>query len=269
MFDKLLPFKSQFQHPNIDLSGASALIITTSHGTLDKYDKNHNFIKKSNKRTGVYASEFTEAYYTFTDGGMKVDLASIQGGQIPIDPLSMIYPARTKDDWRFSRDPQLKDRVQNSLAISSIDFVKYDVIFISGGWGAAYDLAQSEVLGTKISEAYAAGKILASVCHGALGLVNAQKPDGSPLVKDVNVTGVTNKQLKHLMISCTPKHPEDELKKAGAKYQCKHGLISDIFVSCVIVDKAHRIVSGQNQKSGVEVAYRTMSLLRELSGDLN
>ena len=38
--------------------------------------------------TGVFGSEMTAPYYEFSDGGMKVDLASIKGGPIPIDPMS-------------------------------------------------------------------------------------------------------------------------------------------------------------------------------------
>ena len=263
MLDKLMPFKSQFSHPPIDLNGFRALIITTSQATLDKYDKTTGRLTPSKKKTGVYASEMTEPYYTFLDAGVEVDIASIAGGNIPVDPLSMIYPARTKEDWRFCHDPLLKEKVAQSMKIDEIDVDKYDILFIAGGWGAAYDLMQSNILANKISEAYANKKILASVCHGALGFCSANKMDGSPLVKDVKVTGVTNAQLRHLMISRTPKHPEDELKSAGADYVSKKGTITDLFSNCVVVDKTHRIISGQNQKSGVETAYKAMLLLRE------
>ena len=56
-----------------DLAGHSALIVTTSQGTMGV----------GGKATGVYASEMTIPYYEFLDAGMAVDLASIQGGRIP------------------------------------------------------------------------------------------------------------------------------------------------------------------------------------------
>lgn len=263
MLNTFLPFKSTFKYEPIDLKGYRSLIITTSQRTLDKYDTKTNSLIKSRKKTGVYASEMTEPYYTFLDAGMAVDVASILGGPIPIDPLSMIFPARTKEDSRFMKDSKLQKKVAESIALSNINIEPYDIIFMSGGWGAAYDFAQSSLLSDLISQAYRQNKILTSVCHGALGFIGAIKKDGEALVKDVQVTGVTNRQLKHLMITCTPKHPEEELRKAGADYQCRHGMISDLFASYVVVDEKHRMVSGQNQKCGVEVAYRAMMLLKD------
>ena len=46
------------------------------------------------------------------------------------------------------------NKLQNSKSIKDIDFTEFDIIFISGGWGAAYDLGYSQLLGIKISEAY-------------------------------------------------------------------------------------------------------------------
>ena len=35
---------------------------------------------------------------------MEVDIASIKGGEIPIDPLSFKWPLRTEYDKRFKKD---------------------------------------------------------------------------------------------------------------------------------------------------------------------
>ena len=169
---------------------------------------------------------------------------------------------RTKDDSRFLQDEEFQKKVYHSKSIDEINMDDYDIIFLSGGWGAAYDFAQSDTLSAIISEAYASKKILAAVCHGSLGFIGATKPDGSPLVANVRVTGVTNKQLKELKVGDTPKHPETELKKAQAQYECKSGLI-DMFKNHVVIDKEHRIVTGQNQKGGIEAAQEAMILLQE------
>lgn len=257
-----LPHKSNFRPQALNLSGYKALIITTSQSTLDKIDKETGETIKVGKNTGVYASEMTEPYYAFLDAQMEVDVASILGGEIPIETLSLRPIVRTKDDVRYLKDKVLKEKVKNSISINALNFVNYDIIFLSGGWGAAYDLAQSEVLSLKLSEAYASKKVLGAVCHGSLGFIGATKPDGSPLVEGVKVTGVTNKQLKELMVGETPKHPETELKKANAIYKSESGLI-DMFKSHVEVDAAHLIVTGQNQKGGVEAAHKAMVLLLE------
>ena len=83
------------------------------------------------------ASEFTHPYYTFLDNGMSVDMASIQGGRIPIDPQSLAYPIITPEDERYLNDSDAQTKVRKSIAMTDVDIGQYDIVFISGGWGAA------------------------------------------------------------------------------------------------------------------------------------
>ena len=118
------------------LPGKRALIITTSHGVLAAP------VETEGAATGVFGSEMTHPYYTFLDGGMAVDIASIEGGEIPIDPSSFYFMIKTPEDERYLNDPIAQAKVKNSIPIADVDVEQYDVVFISGGWGAAYDLAQ-------------------------------------------------------------------------------------------------------------------------------
>ncbi len=231
-----------------DLVGKKALIITTSTNTLGA----------GGKKTGVYASEMTVPYYEFLEAKMQVDLASIQGGKIPIEPSSLKYPLATPADKRFLKDEEFLSKVNNSICIDEIDFKEYDLIFMAGGWGAAYDLGKSDVLGEKITEANKIGIILGSVCHGALGFIKAKEVNGEPLVTGKKMTGVTDKQIKELNIMGTPLHPEKELRKLGADYQYETRLI-DILANLTVVDG--NIVTGQNQNAGGETAQKMMKLL--------
>ncbi|MBO6516596.1 MAG: type 1 glutamine amidotransferase domain-containing protein [Bacteroidia bacterium] len=255
-----LPHKSSHRLHHFDLTGYKALVITTSQASLDKVDGNTGKVLKKGKQTGVYASELTEAYYAFVDSKMTVDVASIQGGKIPIEKLSLRPFVRTRDDERFLKDEVLQQKVDQSLPIQGIDFTHYDIVFLSGGWGAAYDFAQSQVLAEKIGGFYANKGVIGAVCHGPLGLTSALKPDGTSLVEGVQVTGVTNKQIRQLGVGETPKHPETELRNSGGIYSSKSGLI-DIFQNHVVVDQAHQIVTGQNQKAAVQTAEEAMRLL--------
>ena len=257
-----LPHQSNILHKSFDLKGYKALIITTSQSTLDKIDENTGKVIKIGKATGVYASEMTEPYYTFLDAEMEVDVASISGGKIPIEKLSLMPIVRTKEDSRYLKDPVLQEKVRNSKPIAQVEINDYDIVFLSGGWGAAYDFTQSNKLSELISKAYKDKTILGAVCHGPLVFIGATKPDGSPLVENVKVTGVTNKQLKELMVGTTPKHPETELRNANAQYESNSGLI-DLFKNHIVVDKEHLIVTGQNQKGGVGVAQNALALLEE------
>ncbi len=234
-----------FAAPALDLQSKRALIVTTSHGTLGD----------GGSATGVFASEMTVPYYRFLDAGMLVDVASIQGGAIPIEPVSLRWPVRTPEDRRFLADPDFQHKTTRSQRIDDVDFTAYDIVFLAGGWGAAYDLGTSPVLGRKISEAWAAGRMLGSVCHGALGFLLAADEQGQPLVKGRRITGVTDKQVRELGISITPQHPERELRAAGALYESDTAF-RDIFAGHVVTDG--RLVTGQNQNDGAETAWKLM-----------
>jgi putative intracellular protease/amidase len=223
------------------LPGGKALIVCTSHDRLGD----------GGAPTGVFGSELTAPYYEFTDGRMAVDVASIKGGSIPIDPMSFRWFLISEYDIRYRSDPVLQQKVKNSRVIDDLDFRAYDIVYLAGGWGAAYDLGVSEVLGRKISAAHAAGKVVGGVCHGPLGLLLARDESGAALVKGRHLTAVTDKQVKELDITVTPQHPERELRAAGALFESQSAWL-DMLANHVVVDG--RMVTGQNQNAGAEVA---------------
>jgi putative intracellular protease/amidase len=244
-------FHPPYERTDYDLQGRRALIIATNVDTLGD----------TGRATGVYGSELTIAYYEFLDAGMTVDIASIEGGLIPFEPISLRYPLATHADKRYLADEAAQSKTQNSLKVEDLDFTAYDIIWMAGGWGAAYDLGYSEVLGEKISEAHAEGILLSSVCHGALGFLMATDVDGSPLVEGKTITAVTDKQVEELRIDITPQHPERELREQNANFVANTAF-RDFFATYVAVDG--NIVTGQNQNSSGETA---QELLRLLSGE--
>ncbi len=237
-------------------AGKRALVITTSHGVLNAPGET------TGNPTGVMASEMTHPYYSFLDAGMQVDVASIQGGQIPVDPQTLSRPIISPEDKRFLADPALLAKTEHSLRIDDVDFTQYDAIFIAGGWGAAYDLGYSDVLAEKVSKAYYGPKspLIGSVCHGALGLINAKDSEGNKLIAGRAMTGVTDKQVKELGIDITPMHPETELRKAGAAFESQTAFI-DFFATHVAVDREQRFVTGQNQNSSLEAAQKMIAII--------
>ncbi len=247
-----------YEGPSVQLPGKRALVITTSHDVLSAPGE------ATGDPTGVMASELTHPYYTFLDGGMDVDVASIKGGEIPIDPQTLLFVLKSPEDERYLNDPVAKAKVENSIPITDVDISQYDIVFLSGGWGAAYDLAQSPVLAEKVSEAYYGEKeaVIGGVCHGVLGLVNARDRDGQLLIAGRKMTGVTDKQIKELGIDVTPKHPETELRKAGVNFESKSAF-RDLLATHVVVDDEKRFVTGQNQNSGLEAAHKMMMIIAD------
>ncbi|MGE0863164.1 MAG: type 1 glutamine amidotransferase domain-containing protein [Vicinamibacterales bacterium] len=225
----------------LDLRGFKALCIATNHGVLDV-----------GVPTGVFGSELTVPYYVFLDAGMQVDVASPAGGIIPVEPLSMKEPIRTPEDDRLLGDARFREQLMHSLAIADLDFTAYDIIYFAGGWGAAFDLGQSELLGRKVSEAYAAGRVIGGICHGPLGLLKARTPGGELIVKGRRVTAVTDKQVHELGVEITPLHPETALRQAGALFEGRHHPARDFFANHFVADGD--LITGQNQNSGPMVA---------------
>jgi putative intracellular protease/amidase len=250
----LIGFHPHYERQDFDLDGKKALIIATNHDTLGD--------PEDGVATGVYGSELTIAYYEFWDAGMTVDIASVEGGVVPFEPVSLRWPLATPADYRYLDDEDAQTKTTNSLKIDDIDFTDYDIIWLAGGWGAAYDLGFSEVLGQKITEAHAEGILLGSVCHGALGFLMATDTDGSPLVEGRTMTGVTDKQVDELGIGITPQHPETELRRLNANFVSETAF-RDFFATYVAVDG--NIVTGQNQNSSGETAQTLLRMLAEQS----
>lgn len=245
-----------YDGPTYSAKGMRALVVTTSHSVLAPVGETEG------NATGVFGSEMTHPYYVFFDAGLEVDVASIKGGEIPIDPTSFNYFIISDEDKRFQKDEVFRAKVNNSMKIDDVDFASYDVVWLAGGWGAAYDFEQSDKLAEKVSDAYYSEKetIIGSVCHGALGLVHAEDTDGNLLIEGRTISGVTDAQLEELNIEFTPKHPETEIKKAGAIYE-SNTAFRDFFATYVSVDYEERFVTGQNQNSGLEVAHKITEIL--------
>lgn len=234
---------------DVTLPDRRALVVATNHGTLD-----------IGKPTGVFASELTVPYYAFLDAGMLVDVASPAGGVIPVDPLSLKPVVRTAADDRFLADDELRCQVTESLPIGVLDMDDYDIVYLAGGWGAAFDFGTSEPLAAKITEANATGAVIGGICHGPLGLRNATTVGGHPLVEGRRVTGVTDKQVRELGIGSTPQHPETELRRMGARFESATRF-RDPLANHWVVDG--NLVTGQNQNAGPMVAREMLRLAHD------
>ena len=119
--------------PTVDVTGRRALVIATNHSQLGV-----------GRPTGLFGSELTVPYYAFLDAGMAVDVASPLGGVIPIDPQSVKAAVRTESDDRMLADDELKGQLNDSLPVADLDMADYDLVYLAGGWGAAFDLGTSD-----------------------------------------------------------------------------------------------------------------------------
>lgn len=77
-----------------------------------------------------------------------------------------------KDDpvcKEFLEDSEAMKAVDNTIAITSIDPAKFDVIFCVGGHGPMFDLPLDVDTNKAVAAVYENGGIAAAVCHGPAG----------------------------------------------------------------------------------------------------
>lgn len=178
----------------------------------------HKMLQNTDSSTGVWIGEFTDPYYKFIDKGYQVTLASPQGGQPPIDPMSEMTENITSSNRRFQKDENAKKDLANTNRLDEIEMDDYDALFYPGGHGPIFDLASNEVSGKIIAEYLNSGKPVAAVCHGPAALIKAAEMDPD-ILKGKFVTGFSNAEEKLAMrLDNIPYTLEDRLKELGAKY---------------------------------------------------
>ena len=104
------------------------------HKTILFIVTSHAKISNTGKNTGLWLEELTTPYYAFKDAGYGVEIASLAGGVVPIDPSSQktIGQNPTSVD-RFLQDKGVVAAVKNTPAVSKIDAKNYAAVFLPGG----------------------------------------------------------------------------------------------------------------------------------------
>lgn len=214
---------------------ARALIVLTSHTKLGD----------TGRDTGFYFDEMATPYWTLTDAGFDVDIASIAGGTAPHDPGSVkADPAeRPAPVARFLNDEAAMAKLSNTTAIGDVETDQYDAVFLPGGHGTMYDFPQSKELSDVVSGVYAKGGVVGAVCHGPAGLVAATKSDGTPLVAGLRVNGFTDAEEEAAgLTDAMPFLLESRLRELGGLFEGTGN-----FQSHALRDG--RLVTGQNPAS--------------------
>ena len=191
--------------------------------------------------TGVWLEEFAVPFYAFKAAGFDITVASPLGGVSPIDPASL--ECKNPTEWDYTQ----KD-LDNTAKLADIDYKTYDAIFIPGGHGPMFDLAQDMLLGEIVSYFYNSHKIVSAVCHGPAGLINAKTKTGDSIVKGMQVTCFTNEEEKLVQKDkIVPFMLESKLRQLGAYFN-----EAAPWTENVVVDA--NLITGQNPESAKMLA---------------
>jgi len=212
---------------------------------------------KTGEPAGLWLSELTHFYDVFHKANIEMDIASILGGNTPLDPASISERMLDKQTKEYLENPQFMALLKDTIKISDVDVEDYSAIYFTGGHATMWDFPDSEALQGLSKHIYENGGIVSAVCHGVGALLNIKMEDGTLLIKDKTVTGYSN--TEEVLAKALEKIPfklEDELKIRGANY--KKALIA--FTSFVKVDG--RVITGQNPQSTKEVAEKVLEALK-------
>ncbi len=223
------------------------LIIITSHSEMENTDAS----------TGVWLGEFTDPYYEFIDAGYQVTLASPEGGEPPIDPMSQLTEMITGSNRRFQDDNEARRKFENTLMLEAIRTEEYDGIFIPGGHGPVWDLARNDLSGRIILEFMRENKPVAAVCHGPAALLAAEALQPG-LLKGKKITGFSNtEETLALRSRNVPYKLETRLKELGADYS------ATIIPFATHVVKDGLLITGQNPLSAGPAARALIDALQK------
>jgi putative intracellular protease/amidase len=215
----------------------------------------HNVLGNTGKPTGFWLEEFTAPYYAFVDADVEVTVASVKGGQPPIDPKSDEPGNQTDSMERFKKDAATQAILANTVKLSEVSSDGYDSVFYPGGHGPLWDLVEDRNSIALIEAFYNAGKPVAAVCH-APAVLNNVTYQGQPIVKGKRVTGFTNSEEEAVQLTAVvPFLVEDELKRLGGLFEK-----GPDWAVYTIVDG--RLITGQNPASSGPAARELIKLLR-------
>jgi putative intracellular protease/amidase len=223
-------------------------IVATSHGKMGELDE----------ATGIWLEELTTPFYAFVDAGYPVDVYSIAGGTIPIDPRSMMPRGDNEASVeRYLSDEDVQIAFKSTLPVETLNITSYRAVLLPGGHGTMFDYPTSSQLAETIATAMSADMIVAALCHGVAGLVAAKYPSGRSVVAGRRVTSFTDSEEAAAGLTRTvPFLLEARLRALGADFKS-----GPDFQPFALRDGA--LITGQNPASAGDVARLVIEALRD------
>ncbi|MYL34645.1 type 1 glutamine amidotransferase domain-containing protein [Pontibacillus yanchengensis] len=213
------------------------LMIVTSAGWLDEDHK-----------TGLWLSEFAEPYMEFTQAGYDVTVASVSGGEIPIDPNSI--SGDIPEDWEGVMEP-----LKSTTSLDEVNPEEYVGVFLPGGHGTMVDFPDNETMKKALQPFVYDDKLIGSVCHGPAGFVGITEKDGTAFVNGKRLTAFTDGEEKDTQLdSKVPFMLESRLTELGARFVAEPNYT-------VHVEADGNLVTGQNPQSSLETARKFLQKL--------
>ncbi|WP_114571576.1 type 1 glutamine amidotransferase domain-containing protein [Exiguobacterium flavidum] len=204
------------------------LIVSTSASMMDSH------------KTGLWFEEFAAPYNLFKEAGHHVTVASIDGGDVPIDRASMVKEILPKFQ-------EARKALHKTTPIAEVDLKSFDAVYFPGGHGAVVDFPNNPFIKDVVDSVLKKKGVVGSVCHGPAAFVGLEI-DGKPFVQGRQINGFTDEEEKSTgLMDKVPFLLESSLKKEGAIF-----LKSSPGDEFAVIDG--NVVTGQNPASSEAVA---------------
>lgn len=234
--------------PFLAMAAPAGKILIVASNVADMGDS-----EKHDARNNLW--EFAPPYHVFLLHGYEVDFVSPKGGGVEfmMDPIGISsYTIKYEDFLR---------KASRSLRPSEVDPLKYQAVFIGGGYGTLFDVASNSALLGLIAAIYENGGVVGGCGHGPGGFANVKLSDGKYLVQGKRVAGFPNSTERSKPFAregaLLPFLVEDQLRKNGAIALNKETLANK---DAVVVDQ--RVVSTMFLSSSAHVAEEMVQLLQ-------
>ncbi|HFO5966890.1 TPA: hypothetical protein ACHKDL_001863 [Escherichia coli] len=90
--------------------------------------------------TGFFLAELTHPLKVLEDAGIKTTIASIRGGQPPVDGFDLSDPVNA---WYWN-ETDFQQRLATTPALSELKGADYSAVFFAGGHGTMWDFRDNQ-----------------------------------------------------------------------------------------------------------------------------
>lgn len=214
--------------------------------------------EKTGHRTGMWLGEYTHFYDVLTEAGHDVTLASISGGEVPIDPVSLQPPViNLGGTSKRYQDREFMSQLDDTAAVADLNASDFDAVYLIGGHGTLFDF-DDPALKNLLADFADNGRIVSAVCHGPSGLLDVQLTSGSTLLSGKKITGYTWTEEKLARrADAVPYSLEEKLATEAGEFTTAKIPMTEH----VITDGT--LVTGQNPMSATGVGKEVVRLLAE------
>jgi putative intracellular protease/amidase len=206
---------------------------------------------------GFWWSELTHPYWTLTEAGYHVDIASPEGGALvgdaysdPTDPSG--YSADDLLSLGFMTSPASRALIEQSKSLTAVDPSDYDALLVIGGQGPMYTFYNDERVHHLVASNYEAGRITAAICHGTCVLLKARKGNGNLVVEGKTWTGFANSEEEYADQAAGVKIQPFRIEDQARALPNTNFIVQGRFRSHAVRDG--NLITGQQQYSGAAAA---------------